>query len=264
MPKRKVGLALSSGAASSLAHIGVLIVLEKEGIPINMIAGTSTGALIGALYAQGKNINEIKNLIIDLGRRRTALIIDPGFPKTGLIRGKKLENWMRAIMGDLKFEDLRLPFACVATDIKTGEPVVINQGSVVEGLRASGSFPVIASVVKRDGRYLVDGGLVNPAPVDVLRAMGADFIIAVNAIPNRGNSSKPSNKAPNIFKVLKQTIRIAQYQAVRASLIGADVVIKPQTTHIRFSDYHRVEECILQGELAAQSSIPEIKRQINA
>lgn len=264
MPKRKVGLALSSGAASSLAHIGVLIVLEKEGIPIDMIAGVSTGALIGALYAQGKDINEIKSLIADLGRHRIALIVDPGFPKTGLIRGKKLENWMRSIMGDLKFEDLRLPFACVAADIDTGEQVVINQGSVVEGLRASGSFPVIASVVKRDGRYLVDGGLVNPVPVSVLRDMGADLIIAVNAIPNRHNTSKPLNKAPNIFKVTKQTIHIARYQLVRASLIGADIVIEPQMTHISFGDYHRAEECILQGELAAQSSIPEIKKQLKA
>ncbi|MBA7479154.1 putative NTE family protein [subsurface metagenome] len=148
MQKRKVGLALGSGAARGFAHIGVLTVLEKEGIPIDMIAGTSAGALIGALYAQGRTANEIKSLIIDLGRKRLALLTDLALPKTGLIRGRKIEDMLRSIMGDIEFGDQKMPFACVATDIITGEEVVIKQGLVWEGVRASVSIPVILAVAR--------------------------------------------------------------------------------------------------------------------
>ncbi len=208
MQKRKVGLALGSGAAKGYAHIGVLTVLGKEGIPIDMIAGTSAGALIGALYAQGRTTNEIKSLIVDLGRKRLALLTDLALPKTGLIRGRKIEDTLRSIMSDIEFGDLKMPFACVATDIVTGEEVVIKQGLVWEGVRASVSIPVILAVARREGRYLVDGVLTNPVPVSVLREMGADFIIAVNAIPDRSKSLKPVSKKPNIFSVIMQTIHI--------------------------------------------------------
>ena len=261
MLKRKIGLALGSGAARGLAHIGVLEVLEKEGIPIDMIAGTSMGALVGALYAQGRGVNEIKNLAIDLGSKRFALLADLALPKTGLIKGRKIKDGLRSIIGDIKFGDLRVPFACVATDIDSGEEVVINQGSVVEGIRASISIPAIFTVVKWGGRYLVDGGLVNPVPVSVLRSTGADFIIAVNVIPDR---SETEAKEPNIFSVLMQTLYIASYRIVKSSLGGADIVIEPQVTPIGHFDFHRVQECILQGQLATEESIPEIKRELEA
>ena len=266
MRKRKVGLALSSGAARGLAHIGVLEVLEKEGIPIDMIAGTSMGALIGAIYAQGKGASEIKELAIDLGAKRFSFLADPALPKTGLVRGKRIRDVLKSIFGDIEFGDLRIPFACVATDINTGEEVVIRQGLVREGVRASGSVPVILTVVKRRGRYLVDGALVNPVPVSVLKEMGADFIIAVNVIPNICKGLEPVNekgieaKEPNIFNVIIQTINISSYRMVKYSLGGADVVIEPQVVSIGHLDFHRGQECILQGELAAQACVPEIKR----
>ena len=262
MQKRKVGLALGSGAARGFAHIGVLTVLEKEGIPIDMIAGTSAGALIGALYAQGRTANEIKSLIIDLGRKRLALLTDLALPKTGLIRGRKIEDTLRSIIGDIEFRDLKMPFACVATDIITGEEVVIKQGLVWEGVRASVSIPVILAVARREGRYLVDGVLTNPVPVSVLREMGADFIIAVNTMSDRSKSLKPVSKKPNIFSVIMQTIHIVAYQSLKSSLAGADVVIEPQVASIGYFDFHRAQECILQGELAAQDSILELKRQL--
>ena len=266
MPKRKIGLALSSGAARGLAHIGVLEVLEKEGIPIDMIAGASMGALIGALYAQGRGVNEIKNLAMGLGSKRFALWADLALSKTGLIKGRKINQVLRSIIGDIKFRDLRIPFVCVATDIMTGEEVVINQGSVLEGVRASGSIPVILAAVKWGNRYLVDGGLVNPVPVSVLKEMGADFIIAVNVIPTVRDRVQQVEKIkePNIFSVIMQTIYIASYRAVRSSLDGADVIIQPQVTPIGHFDFHRAQECILQGALATQGSILEIKRQLEA
>jgi len=257
LPKGKVGLALGSGAARGLAHIGVLEALEKEGIPIDMIAGTSVGALIGALYAQGKDISQIKNLAIDLGSKRFTLLADPALPKTGLVRGRKIEGILRSNIGDIEFKDLRVPFACVATDIHSCEEVVIKQGLVWEGVRASGSIPILFTAAKWEGRYLVDGALVNPVPVSVLRAMGADFIIAVNVIPHR---TIEEAKEPSIFSIIMQILHISSYRMLRACLSGADIVIEPQVGHIAAADFRRVQECVLQGRLAAQNAIPEIKR----
>jgi len=255
--QKKVGLALGSGVARGLAHIGVLKVLEKEGIPVDMIAGTSIGALIGALYAQGKDTSQITNLAEDLGAKKFSFLVDPTLPRTGLIRGRKIENKLKSVFDGIEFGDLKIPFACAATDIDSGEEVIINQGRVWEGIRASSSLPVIFSVVKREGKYLVDGGLVDPVPVSVLRTMGADFIIAVNVMPYE---SVLKAKKPNIFSVIMQTFHISSYRMVRPSLDGADIVIEPQVGHIAFTDFHRTKECIQQGELAAQEVIPEIKR----
>ena len=158
-----------------------------------------------------------------------------------------------------------MPFACVATDIGTGEEVVIKHGSVLEGVRASISIPAIFTVVKWKDRYLVDGGLVNPVPVSVLRSMGANFIIAVNVIPDRAHQDKERAKEfkePNIFNVIMQSMSIGTHSLVRFCLEGADIVIEPQVAHIGPGELHRAQECILQGELVAQDSILEIKRRL--
>jgi len=270
--KRKIGLALGSGAARGLAHIGALEVLEKEGIPIDMIAGSSAGALVGALYAQEKDAGMIKGLVLDMSRKRIVSVVDLTLSKSGFVGGKKIKDELKLIIGgDLRFSDLMIPLACVATDIMTGEEVVINQGPVLEGVRASISIPGIFTVMKLGGRYLVDGGLVNQVPVSVLEKMGADFIIAVNVIPDisdrvrpRGKEGVEDFKEPNIFNVIMQTIHIAAYQAVKSSLVGADVIIEPQVASIGHFDFHRAPECILQGELAAQASVPEIKQKLQA
>ncbi len=264
--KRKVGLALGTGAARGLAHIGVLEVLEKEGIPIDMIAGTSAGAVIGALYAQGKDTNQIKKLVMDLNWKRLASLVDLALPKTGFIGGRKINNLMRSFIGDMEFRDLRIPLACVATDIETGEEVVINHGSVLEGIRASVSVPVIFTIAKWEGRYLVDGGLVNPVPVSVLQRMGADFVIAVNVVPEasergrrRGKKPIKGGKEPNIINVIMQTVYITTHSMVKSSLEGADIVIEPQVAHIAAGDFHQAQECILQGKRAAQGCITKIR-----
>ncbi len=266
MGKKKVGLALGSGAARGLAHIGVLEVLEKEGIQIDMIAGTSTGAAIGALYAEGKNASAIKNMALDLSWKRLAPLLDLALPKTGFIEGRKVKEVLKLTIGDMEFEDLRIPLSCVATDIMTGEEVIINQGSVLEGVRASISIPVIFTVAKWKGRYLVDGSLVNPVPVSILKRMGADFIIAVNVIPDITERAKQAKatKAPNIFSMIMQSIYIGAYSLVESSMAGADVVIEPHIGHIGTGDFHRAEECILQGKLAAEESIPKIRNQLEA
>ena len=253
--------------ARGLAHIGVLGVLQREGISIDMIAGTSAGAFFGALFAQGKEASLIKELVINIDLKRIASLVDLVLPKAGLIGGKKIINWLGLIMGsDVKFSDLRIPFACVATDIHTCEEVVIKESSVLEGIRASISIPAIFTVVKWKGRYLVDGGLVNPVPVSVLRGMGADFIIAVNVTPTSSEiayqaSRKKTEKLrePNILSVMIRSIHIVTSLLTRACLEGADIVIHPQVAHINPGDFRRAQECILQGKLAAQASIPKIK-----
>jgi len=270
--KRKIGLALGSGAARGLAHIGVLEALEKEGIPIDMIAGSSAGALIGALYAQGKDSSLMINLALDLSRKHLMSLVDLALPKTGLIGGRKIKDWLEsAFGGKIEFSDLAIPFICVATDIMTGEEVVISRGSVLDGVRASISIPGIFTVVKLEGRYLVDGGLANPVPVSALKRMGVDFVIAVNVIPDisdrvrhAGKEGAEDFKEPNIISVLVQSIYIATYSLVRSCLEGADIVIEPWVADIAHGDFHQAPECISRGKVAAQRSIREIKRKLAA
>jgi len=268
--KKKIGLALSGGAARGLAHVGVLDVLKQEGIPIDMIAGTSAGAVMGAVYASGQDTNKMIENALDAGWKRMAPLIDPSLPRTGFLKGKKIKNLLAGYVGgNIKFSDLKIPFACVATDIDTGEEVVINSGSVLEALRASISIPGIFTVVKREGRYLVDGGLTTPVPVNVVKQMGADFIIAVNVNPdvsNRmGKSSQQRAKAhkePNIFQIMMQSIYITTYSLARTSLTDADIIIEPDLANIGAGDFSKAQELITQGQLAAQEAIPEIKRKL--
>ncbi|MFC2011896.1 patatin-like phospholipase family protein [Chloroflexota bacterium] len=259
----KTGLALGSGVARGLAHIGVLKVLEEEGIDIDMVAGTSIGAYIGALYARGDDADSIRKLAEEIGSRRVSFLTDFALPKTGLIRGRRIENTLKSVFGDTEISDLKKPFACVATDIDSGEEVVIDRGRVREALRASISVPVALAVAKWQGRYLVDGNLVNPVPVSLLRAMGADFVIAVNVIPYRGAAADETTE-PNIFHVIMHTLNIVGYHAVKSSLAGADVVIEPEVDRIGLTDFHRVDELVSTGERAARAAVPEIKRHLPA
>ena len=272
LPGRKIGLALSGGAARGLAHVGVLRILQKEGIPIDMIAGTSAGAVIGAAYAWSLDSARITREILDANWRKMAPLLDPSFPRSGFIKGKKITDLMAGFFGgNIKFKDLKIPFACVATDIDTGEEVVIDSGPVAEALRASISIPGIFTVVKHEGRYLVDGGLTTPLPVQVVRRMGADFVIAVNVNPDvadrmgkAGKERAESHKEPNIFQVMMQSIYITTYSLVRTSLAQADVVIEPDLASIGAGDFRKVRELVSRGRKAAQNAVPEIKRKLEA
>jgi len=269
-PRKKIGLALSGGAARGLAHVGVIDILHKEGIHIDMIAGTSAGAVMGAIYAWNQDTNKMKEYALDTKWKKLAPMIDPSFPRTGFIKGRKIKNLLSTFIGgNIKFSDLKIPFACVATDIDTGEEIVINSGSVPEALRASISIPGIFTLVKHEGRYLVDGGLTTPVPVELVRQMGADFVIAVNVNPDvAGRMSKTSlrrvetRKEPNIFQVMMQSIYITTYSLARNSLENADIVIEPSVAHIGAGDFQKARELIELGTQAAKSAIPEIKEKI--
>ncbi len=267
--KIKIGLALGGGYARGLAHIGVLEVMEREGIPIDIIAGTSIGSIVGALYAREKDARLVKKQAMSLNWKRVAILVDPIFAKGGLLGGKRVMNLLRRFIGNVKFNELGIPFACVATDLFTGEEVVLNKGSVIEAIRASMSIPLIFSVVEMEGRYLVDGGLVNQVPISVAKQMGADFIIAVDITPNKGERASflakhKEGKGPGILQVMAQTIYLASYRNAEMSVQHADVVIHPSLAHIGPGEFYRAQECILEGELAALDHVAQIKRALAA
>src|SRR5574340_370791 len=174
-----IGLALGSGSARGLAHLGVVRAIEDAGIKLDFIAGTSMGALIGAIHAAGK-LDELEASFRDFDWKKSASFFDVVLPKSGLLDGAKVSELVRAHIHADTIEMLPLPFAAVATDIVGGEEVVIRTGDVIEAVRASISVPGIFTPMRTNGYILVDGGLTNPVPVSVARAMGADVVIAVD------------------------------------------------------------------------------------
>ncbi|MFA5317732.1 MAG: patatin-like phospholipase family protein [Dehalococcoidales bacterium] len=265
---KKIGLALGSGSARGLAHVGVLKVLERAGVTPSFITGTSAGALIGALYARGQSAAQIEDLILEqIDWKKMPRLFDLTLPRTGFIAGRRLINLIKQIIGgDVDFADLDIPFACVATDIDTGYEVVLNRGSVAEAIRASISIPVIFSVANHQGRRLVDGSLTTAVPVSLARELGADYVIAVNVLPEKlealpGSVSKVAahRAVHNIFNVILQSIYITIHQQIEVCLAGADCVIKPDVGYIGSGDFLRARELFLEGEAAAMAALPEIK-----
>ena len=260
MNRKKVGLALGGGAARGLAHIGVLEVLVKEGIPIDLIAGTSMGAIIGGMYARTKDVKPMRPLAIAFGMRKMRFFSDFTIPKTGIIKGKRIEEELRKVIGShTEFKDLQIPLSCVAVDIDNGEEVVITEGKVWEAVRASSSIPVIFAVKEWHGRNLVDGGLMNPVPTQTVKDMGADFVISVNVLPYKAISDK---REPSIFSIMMKAFYILDAKFIEDSLAHADAVIEPDVVHISFTDFQRADECIEAGAAAARRIVPEIKRKL--
>jgi len=178
-PPRKIGLALGSGSARGWAHIGVIKALTEVGVRVDYVAGTSVGAVVGAVYASGR-IAALEDVVLQLDWKQIASFLDIVFPKSGLIDGNKIADFIRRHVEAKKIEDLPLPFCALATDLATGGEVAIQEGDIIEAVRASISVPGIFTPVRKDDMILVDGGLVNPVPVSMVREMGADFVIAVD------------------------------------------------------------------------------------
>ncbi len=190
--KKKIGLALGGGAARGWSHIGVLRALEEKNINIDYIAGTSIGAFVGAFYAIGK-LEYLENFALDLDWKIILSYFDVRFPTKGLLDGNKIYKLVSKNILHKNIEETKIPFCAVATNIKTGNEVRMRTGSIVDAVRASISIPGIFTPFKKDGMYLVDGGLLNPVPVDVVREMGADIVIAVdlnNDITGKTGSSE--------------------------------------------------------------------------
>jgi NTE family protein len=188
----KLGYALGGGAARGLSQIGVLSVLEEYGVTPDIIAGTSMGSIIGAMYASGLKAKDLKQIACDIDWRQVMHLTDiVALPRSGIIQGKRIVALLKSVLGDITFSQLKYKYAAVAADLYTGEQVVFTEGSLMEAIRASISIPGIFKPVYYKGRYLVDGGLVNVVPVSVCRDLGADFVIGVNVIPDPASGVMP-------------------------------------------------------------------------
>ena len=177
--RKKIGLALGSGSARGWAHIGAIRALRDAGIQLDYVAGTSIGALVGAVYASG-DIDSLEEVVLKFDWKRIAHFFDVVFPKSGLIDGNKVADFVRTHVKEINIEELPVPFSAISTNLATGKEVVIQEGDIIEAVRASISVPGIFTPVRKNGTILVDGGLVNPVPVNVVRQMGADFVIAID------------------------------------------------------------------------------------
>ena len=287
----KFGLALGSGSARGLAHVGVIQVLEAYDIPIDIIAGTSIGSVVGSLYAAGASIDQLEEAALSMKKSTTLFLIDPALPHSGLISGNKIVEMLNDLaLEDKTFDDLKIPFEAVATDVESGAEVILTQGKVIDAVRASISIPGIFTPVKYQDYYLVDGGVVNPVPVNVVQKMGADIIFAVSLaklkpyttalIINKETSNleevekssilqqkieqvKSTFESPNIFEVIVQSIDIMQAKITGQCLEGADVVIVPfGIKDINLLDFDKAESVIKGGMMAALLKMPQIKEVI--
>jgi NTE family protein len=250
----RVGLALSGGVARGNAHVGVLRVLEENNIPIDYIAGTSAGALVAAAYAAGMTVDEIAEIGRNMRWRDIGRVT---LSRLGVQSNARMEEFARARLPIKRFEDLRIPLAIVATDLKTGLPVIITEGDVAFAIRASCALPGwYVPVTDEHGRQLVDGGLVANIPTAAVRALGADLVIAVDV---NSEGAKFIGPPHSLIGVLLQSIMVVQRTAAIHQLHDADIVISPKTGHIRWDEMGRVEELITLGERAARSTVERIK-----
>jgi NTE family protein len=251
----RVGLALSGGVARGNAHIGVLRVLEENNVPIDYIAGTSAGSLVAAAYAAGMTIDEIAEIGRTMRWRDVGRVT---LSKLGIQSNARMAEFARARLPVKRFEDLRIPLAVVATDLKSGSAVILTEGDVAFAIRASCALPGwYVPVTDEHGRQLVDGGLVANIPTAAVRQLGADLVIAVDV---NSEGAKFIGPPHSIIGVLLQSIMVVQRTAAIHQLQDADIVISPKTGHIRWDEMGRVDDLITLGEQAARSTIERIKR----
>jgi NTE family protein len=282
-----IGLALGGGAAFGLAHIGVLKVLDDAGVPIDLVAGCSQGSIVAVGYASGLPVSEMVDIARELGTKRNFLYAsDPTFfTKPGIMAGNRFLAIMRPYLkGKENFDQLVLPCRTVATDVETGERIAIGKGRLETAYRASSSVPMVMTPIKVGEHVLVDGGVADPVPAEVVLDMGADLTVAVNVVPRmkRGvetvlsswyrkiNAFNPLNylvdaeEMPNLFDIVMNSMQILQYELGNFKAIAADVLINPDLSDFTWIEYYRADELIERGAAAAQRALPAIEKVIEA
>jgi NTE family protein len=287
---RSIALALGGGAARGWAHIGVLRALDEAGIAIDMIAGTSIGALVGGCYLAGR-LNELEEFARSLNQRRIFTLLDWRWRGDGLLGGQKLHDRMMRHMAGVRIEDLPVPFVAVATEIATGHEILINHGNLIMAMRASYALPGVFEPVSCNGRVLVDGALVNPVPVSVCRMHERANVVAINLnydlfgraailqhaagdtdmdVPSAGTRrlplQRPDGNRLGITGVMVEAFNIIQDRISRARLAGdpPDLSIQPKLGHIGLTEFHRAAEAIEIGHQATMARISEIERMIDS
>lgn len=292
-----VGLALSSGAALGLAHIGVIKVLEREKIPIDFIAGSSVGALIGAFWASGMDANALEKIALKFRKKWALLNLADfsAFPLLGFLRGQNLTKFLKENLGRKTFHDTRIPIKITACKLRARELVILDEGSLVDAVRASCSIPALFEPYRKQEDYLIDGGILDPVPVDVLVQLGATKIIAVNCLPSpeevmktfrefserrRKEEAELAERSvfarmvfrirgwmrraflPNIFDVSMNSMQSMEYVLAEASARGADCVLHPTIPTVSWFELYKVESLIRRGEEEAERLLPQIKELI--
>jgi NTE family protein len=254
----KIGLALGSGGARGLAHIGVIKVLEENNIPIDFIAGSSIGAMVGGFYASGLNIKELEEIALGTDWRRIfSTLLEPSFKK-GLIGGEKLKTFIEQHTDRKNFETCKIPFAAVATDLKTGEIVVLDEGEMAPAIRASISIPLIFKPVEIDGRTLADGGLSAPVPAEITRKMGANIVIAVNLDKHYYDEQWK----PGWYDIANDSLNILRHHLALLNTVNADIVIEINTGKTFWYKFVNGRDKILAGEKATKEMLPKLQKMI--
>ena len=252
----RIGLALGGGAARGFAHIGVIQVLEEQGIRPDLVVGTSAGSLVAALYASGKSGVEMGSLAQSMDESG---LTDWSFPGRGLIRGEALARYVRSQTGGMTIEQAKLPLGIVATDLSDGQPVLFQRGDLGTAVRASSAVPAVFQPVKIGSHEYVDGGLVSPVPVRFARQMGAELVIAVDiSTPPDGNATGDA------LHMLLQTFAIMGRSINRWELKDADVVLKPTLVGVSGADFTARMKAIQAGRDAALAMLGPLKQRLAA
>ncbi|MCX6781835.1 MAG: patatin-like phospholipase family protein [Candidatus Magasanikbacteria bacterium] len=254
----KIGLALGSGAARGLSHIGVLKVLERNSIPIDYISGSSIGAVIGALYSVTRNVGQMEKIVNSADWKLFLSLLDPSLSQ-GLLRGKKIRKFIFDFLGTADFKDLKIPIVIAATDLNTGETIYLENGDLCDAIMASCAIPLIFQPIKLGGRALVDGGLSAPLPIKVLKNMGAGKIIAVNL---DGDFFTRRKEKFSVGELAWQSINLLRYHLAERDAVEADVLVVPEVGDIWGHEFLNGKKAIAAGEKAAQKVLPGIKKLI--
>ena len=252
----RIGLALGGGAARGFAHIGVIQVLEDAGIRPTLVAGTSAGSLVAALYASGKSGADLESLALTMDE---GAITDWAYPSRGMIRGEALARFVREQTGGRLIEQMKLPLGIVATDLDSGAAILFQRGDTGSAVRASSAVPAVFQPVRIGDREYVDGGLVSPVPVRFARQMGAEMVIAIDI------SSPPEGAATDsVMQMLLQTFAIMGKSINQFELRDADIVLRPALVGVASGDFTSRVRAIRSGREAAQAQLGAIKARIAA
>jgi NTE family protein len=253
-PKIRIGVALGGGAAKGFAHIGVIKMLEANGFQPEVVSGTSAGSVVGAMYASGMDAFAMQKQAFALDETQ---IRDYSLFSGGVVKGQKLQDYVNQQVGQKTIQQMRKPFAAVATQLESGDRTVFVRGNTGQAVRASSSIPGVFEPVVIGKYHYVDGGVVSPVPVDAARQLGADFVIAVDI------SSKASGKNPgSVLGNINQSITIMGQRLGQQELARADVVIRPSVNEIGPADFEQRNNAIMEGERATLSMIPQIRQKL--
>ena len=252
-----IGVALGGGFARGIAHVGALKVLEQEGIPISIVAGTSVGALIGAAYCSGVTLQELEDMAASI---RFSNFARWTLSRCGFASNDRMISFLTRILKVKTFEELRIPLGVTATDFNTGEGVVFHSGSIIDPVRASCAYPGMFLPVQIRGRYMVDGMLSHPVPTRPLREMGADRVLAVHLRGTWANGGPPRH----LFDVIGQSFAIAQDAMSSVWRQAADLVIEPDVAGFAYDDFKRAKDLIRVGEAAMRNAMPEVRKWLAA